>query len=83
MDSNNLVLEHLKCIQATLADVRTEIGGVKERMGDLEGAVASVKRDVADTYAAQIAANVRIGRLEGRLDRILRRPESVDYPYDF
>jgi septal ring factor EnvC (AmiA/AmiB activator) len=74
----DLVLEHLKKIQSTLTDLRTEIAGLKERMGTLEGAVAGVKRDVADTYAAQMATNTRIDRWDGRLERIERRLELVD-----
>lgn len=74
----DLVLEHLKKIQATLADLRAEIGGLKERMGDLEGALAGVKRDVADTYGAQMATRKDLGRLQDRLARIERRLELVD-----
>jgi predicted nucleic acid-binding Zn-ribbon protein len=60
----DLIIEHLRAIRADLADLKTAIVEVKERLGFLEAQYASVSQ--------------RVDRIDGRLDRIERRLDLVE-----
>ena len=61
--SDNLVLEHLRHIRATVDGLRDDMHGVKERLGLLVQTCASISR--------------RVDRLEDRVERIGRRLDII------
>jgi predicted nucleic acid-binding Zn-ribbon protein len=60
----DLILEHLRAIRGDIADVKTAVIEVKERLGFLEAQYASISQ--------------RVDRIDSRLDRIERRLDLVD-----
>ena len=61
--SDNLVLEHLRAIRATLAEHTADLVEIKERLGLIEAANASVSR--------------RVDRIGGDVEQIKRRLDLV------
>ena len=72
---DNLVLEHLKRLQAALDRVERKQDEMVARMSNLEGAVASIMQHLAHLSAADAAQQVAIDNVSRRLDRIERRLE--------
>jgi len=62
--SDHLVLEHLRAIRGDIADLKTTMLEVKQRLGFLEEAYASLSR--------------RVDRLDERLERIERRLDIAE-----
>ena len=58
-ERGDLILEFRRAIRGDLADLKTGMVEVKERLGFLEAQYASISR--------------RVDRIDGRLDRIERR----------
>jgi septal ring factor EnvC (AmiA/AmiB activator) len=71
----NLVLEHLRAIRADIARMERKQDETITRLGRLELAVASLRRDVAHTDESAAEQNVRVDHLAERIDRIERRLE--------
>lgn len=69
----NLVLEHLRAIRATLAEHGERLDRIEIRMGSLEKYQALFHADL-------VAANVRLDQIAQRADRIERRLELSDAP---
>ncbi len=63
---DNLVLEMLRAIRGDLAELKSHIAEVKERLGLLEAQYASVSR--------------RLDRLGGDVEHIKRRLDLADHP---
>jgi len=68
VETENLMLEILKKIQA-------DISGLKFDMVDLKHRVSMIERNTADIATSYAGQSLRIDRLEERLDRIERRLE--------
>jgi hypothetical protein len=64
IDEPNIVLELLRAIRADIAEIKTDIVEVKERLGLLESQYASISR--------------RLDRQGGDIERIKQRLELVD-----
>ncbi|HEX3954651.1 MAG TPA: hypothetical protein VHW90_13820 [Stellaceae bacterium] len=60
----DLILEHLRAVRSDIADLKTSVIEVKERLGLIEAQYASVSQ--------------RVDRIDGRLARIERRLDLVD-----
>lgn len=60
----DLILEHLRAIRGDIADLKTSMVEVKERLGFLEAQYASISR--------------RVDRIDSRLERIERRLDLVE-----
>ncbi len=71
----NLILEHLKKIQAEQSAARERDREIISRMSGLEAAIASLKRDGAEMYAGQISMTARLDRVSERIERIEKRLE--------
>ena len=75
----NLILEHLRMLRNDVAGMRTEMHeefrDVKLRLGSVESAVVSVRRDAADQMGDAVRQQLRIDQLAERLERIERRLE--------
>jgi len=73
----NIILEHLKRIQAELAVIREHNREVITRLGSLEAAVARVGRDQAANYSEVINDRNVIDTLRDRIERLERRLELI------
>jgi predicted nuclease with TOPRIM domain len=67
----NLVLEHLRAIRATLANHSQQFEMVQLRLGSLEYQMSGLRNDF-------VRLEVRFDRLEQRVERIERRLELTD-----
>jgi septal ring factor EnvC (AmiA/AmiB activator) len=76
----NLVLEHLRAIRADIARMERKQDETITRLGRLELAVASLRRDAAHTDELAADQGVRIDHLAERVDRIERRLELLEKP---
>ena len=77
-EADNLVLEHLKRIQAELSAARERDEVLLARMSALEGALLSVKRELLHGEEADARQQIAIGRILHRVDRIERRLELTE-----
>lgn len=67
----NLVLEHLRAIRATLEQQGERLDRIEIRMGSLEQYQALFHQDL-------VTANVRLDQIAKRVERIERRLDLVD-----
>lgn len=67
-DVENLVLEHLRQIRASIEKLAGDVADIKIRVGSLEEHVSLIHADLA-------SMNRRLDRLDSRVDRIERRLE--------
>lgn len=72
---DNLVLEHLKKIQAEQATSRERDGEMLSRLAHIETSIARLARDGADNFAETVADRHAIDKLKERIDRLERRLE--------
>ena len=68
--NENLVLEHLKAIQATLTRHGEQLTMLIDRVGRLE-------RRVADLHSDFVNLSVRVDSIDSRLERVERRLELL------
>ena len=71
----NLLLEHLKKIQAELAAARERDAEIMTRLGHIETGIARIARDESENYAEIIQDRHVVDRLKERIERIERRLE--------
>lgn len=76
--SENLVLEHLKKIQAELAGVRQDNAEIKSRLGSIESGIARITRDEAGNYGEIIDNRHMVDKLADRVGRIEKRLEIAN-----
>ncbi|MFZ5508658.1 MAG: hypothetical protein ACOZCP_01260 [Pseudomonadota bacterium] len=69
----NLILEHLKKIQADIALVKTHQKETVLRLGRIEMAIAGLRRDAAHTEEGLAEHSLRFDHLEERIERIEQR----------
>jgi chromosome segregation ATPase len=72
---DNLVLEHLKKIQAEQSASRDRDSDILSRLAHIETSIARLARDGADNFAEIIADRHAVDKLKERIDRIERRLE--------
>ena len=72
---DNLVLEHLKKIQAEQSYSRERDAEILNRLAHIETSVARLARDGADNFAEVIADRHAVDKLKERIERIERRLE--------
>ncbi len=77
-DPTNLVLEHLKAIQAEQAAARERDGEMIRRLSGIETAIARTARDQAQSFIDQVDDRHALDRMRERLDRIERRLDLTD-----
>jgi len=77
-DVENLVLEHLKRIQARLDAVGLDVADIKGRISLLEENVALARTDIAHLHAMHAGQAKRLDRFDERLARIERRLDLVE-----
>lgn len=71
----NIVIEHLKRIQAEQAAARERDAEIINRLGRMELALAGLRRDQAHYDETGAEQSLRLDRLSERIDRIERRLE--------
>ncbi|MDR2872070.1 MAG: hypothetical protein LBV45_06040 [Xanthomonadaceae bacterium] len=71
----NLILEHLKKIQAEQAAARERDADILLRLAHIEAGVGRLGRDTASNYAEMIEDRHAVDKLKERIDRIERRLE--------
>jgi adenylosuccinate lyase len=72
---DNIVLEHLKKIQAEQTSTRERDAEMLNRLAHIETSIARLARDGADNFAEAIADRHVIDKLKERIDRLERRLE--------
>lgn len=73
----NLLLEHMKQFQATLARIERKQDESVTRLGRLEIAVAGLRRDVAHADESTAEGSVRLDHLAEHIEHIERRLELI------
>ena len=71
----NLMLEHLKKIQAEQSASRDRDRGLMSRLSQIESMIARIGRDNAHAYEDQIEDRHAVDALRDRVERIERRLE--------
>lgn len=72
---DNLVLEHLKKIQAEQSAARERDAEILNRLSHIESGIARIARDEATNYSEIIQDRHAADKIRERLDRIERRLE--------
>ncbi len=72
---DNLVLEHLKKIQAEQSASRERDSDILSRLAHIETSIARLARDGADNFAEIISDRHAVDKLKERIERIERRLE--------
>jgi hypothetical protein len=72
---DNLVLEHLKKIQAEQTSSRERDAEMLSRLAHIETSIARLARDGADNFAEAVSDRHAIDKLKERIDRLERRLE--------
>ena len=73
--ADNIVLEHLKKIQAEQSASRERDAEMLSRLAHIETGLARLARDGADNFAEVIADRHVVDKLKERIERIERRLE--------
>lgn len=76
-EAENLILEHLKKIQAELAASRERDAEIMSRLAGIESGLARIARDESATYGELIQDRHAIDKLRERIERIERRLELI------
>lgn len=71
----NLILEHLKRFQAGQERIETKLDELIMRVGQLEGSILGVKREIVNAEESGITVSLRVDSLSKRLDRVEKRLE--------
>jgi len=71
----NLILEHLKKIQAEQAAARERDAEILARLSSIENGLARISRDEALTYTELVQDRHVVDKLKERIERIERRLE--------
>jgi chromosome segregation ATPase len=73
----NLILEHLRVMRASIDRVGEAVNDLKLRVGQIEEHLAGMRRDMSMLHADIAITHKRLGGLEGRVERIEKRLELV------
>lgn len=73
----NILLEHLKKMQAELGASRERDAEILRRLSGIETSIAKLGRDHAANYAELIEDRHYVDKLKERIERIERRLELV------
>lgn len=72
---DNLILEHLKKIQAEQASARERDAEIMARLSSIETGIARIARDESANYEEIIHDRHAVDKLKERIERIERRLE--------
>lgn len=71
----NLILEHLKKIQAEQTAARERDAEIMSRLGQIETGIARIARDESQNYSEIVQDRHSVDKLKERIERIERRLE--------
>jgi chromosome segregation ATPase len=71
----NPVPEHLRAIRGDIGRLSQKLDEHTQRLGRIEVAVSSLRRDIANNEESWAEQSIRIDRLAERIERIERRLE--------
>lgn len=71
----NLILEHMKRMQAEMTLIRQDTTEIKSRLASIESGIGRIRRDEATNYEEIIENRHMFDRLAERVERIERRLE--------
>jgi ubiquinone biosynthesis protein UbiJ len=74
---DNLVLEHLRYLRASIDGLRTDVQELKERQTAVELGLVGLRRELVSVAETVAHTNARIDRLTTRIERIERRLDLV------
>lgn len=66
--TNELILEHLKCLHADLSDVKRQNGQIRDEIGFLRHDINGIKSELAHFHGRFATVEDRIDRVYTRLD---------------
>ncbi len=72
---DNLLLEHLKKIQAEQSAARERDAEMLGRLAQIETSIVRLARDGADNFAETVADRHALDKLKARIERLERRLE--------
>lgn len=75
---DNLVLEHLKNIQAEQAASRERDAEIMHRLSNIETGIARIARDESTNYSEIVQDRHSVDRIRERLERIEKRLDMVE-----
>ena len=68
--TNELLYEVLKSVQTRLANIEDSISEVKTELRAIRGHMVAMETDIANLYAGQAKIELRLGRIERRLELV-------------
>lgn len=71
----NIVLEHLKKMQAEMTGIRQDTTEIKSRLGSIESGIGRIAQGEASNYAEIIENRHMFDRLAERVERLEKRLE--------
>lgn len=74
----NLILEHLKRFQTGQDRIETKIDELVMRVGQLEGGILGLKREIVNAEESGVSVGLRVDTLSKRIDRIEKRLELTN-----
>ncbi|MBK4734562.1 hypothetical protein [Noviherbaspirillum pedocola] len=77
MHTDNLILEHLKAMRAALADVRSDISDMRQRMVSIDNSVVDLRRSHLHLHEDAALQQIAMEKLAERVQRIERRLELI------
>jgi hypothetical protein len=75
---DNLVLEHLKKIQAEQSASRERDREIMGRLSNIESGIARIARDESNNYAEIVQDRHSVDSLKARIEQIERRLDIVE-----
>ena len=79
-EPENIVLVFLRRLDAKMDRVIDDVQDLKRRVTSLEDSHARLRHDIADLHAGQAGMQLRIDRVDQRLERMERRLDLQDSP---
>jgi chromosome segregation ATPase len=77
MHPDNLIIEYLKAMRAELADVKSGISDLRQRMVSLDGSAIDLRRSYLHLHEDNARQQLALEKLSERVQRIERRLELV------
>lgn len=74
----NLILEHLKRFQAGQERIETKVDELVMRVGQLEGGILGLKREIVNAEESGVSVSLRVDTLSKRIDRLEKRLELTN-----
>lgn len=74
---DNIIIEHLKIIRASIDRNTQELSDIKVRVGSLENRLILIERGITNVHEDIALVHSRIDRVDNRIERIEKRLELI------